>query len=113
MRKGFFLLLTVLTACAGSSARMTQDRYDSIQTGVSMSVVEQDIGQPYAIHNKSGGVKEYEYIERITMGTQLISEQHYYLIVVDGKVMGKYTKQEKAPPYDLIYQDDPNHHWYP
>lgn len=113
MKKTFLIPLVILTACAGSSARMTQDRYDAIQTGVSVKEVQQEVGQPYAVHDKSGGVKEYEYIERITMGSQLISEHHFFLIVVDGRVVGKYSKQEKAPPYDLIYQDDPNHHWYP
>ena len=88
---------------------MTYESYDKIQTGTSIAQVQSDIGKPYAIHNKKGNIVEYEYIERIDTGNNLVAENHYFLIVENGQVVGKYMKQEKSPAYDLIYQDEPNY----
>ncbi len=112
--KPFIIIgLIVCCACSSRASLMTQSEYDTVQTGTPVATLESQIGTPYDIHFKSGGVKEYEYIERITMGNSLVTENHYFIIVVDGKVVGKYMKQEKAPAYHLIYEDDPNHQWYP
>jgi len=103
------ILLLSLTSCFSRPALMTYAEYDTIQTGTPISQLQADIGKPYAIHHKEGGVDEYEYIERINSGNNLIAENHYFLIVKDGKVLGKYLHRERAPAYDLIYQDEPNY----
>lgn len=111
--KKTLLFLIILASCSSRASMMTKSSYEGIQTGTPVTTIEAQVGQPYAIHSKGSGVEEYEYIERITMGNALVTETHYFLIVADGKVVGKYSKQEQSPEYDLIYQDDPNHHWYP
>ncbi len=100
--------LTALTACFSRPALMTHSDYDNIQLGTSIAQVQSEIGKPYSIHHKDG-VDEYEYIERIDSGNNLIAENHYFLIVEDGKVTGKYMTREKPPAYDLIYQEEPNY----
>lgn len=90
---------------------MTSGNYDEIQMGTSISSIEQEYGKPYAVRSKGPGVQEYEYIERIDLGYHLVSENHYFIVVTDGKVVGKYTKRDKPPAYNLIYQEDPN--WTP
>jgi hypothetical protein len=70
--------------------------------------MEQRVGSPYQIRNLKDGEKEYEYIERITMGDEVVEENHYFIIVQDGKVKGKRTTQQTPPAYDLIYDDNPN-----
>jgi hypothetical protein len=106
------LSLLVLAACFSRSAMMTGENFDSIQTGTSIATVESQVGKPYRIHSKGGGREEYEYIERIDMGQCLVSENHYFLIVVNGSVTGKYITREKSPSYELIYIEDPNHPCY-
>ncbi|MBS0607172.1 MAG: hypothetical protein KF898_10835 [Parachlamydiales bacterium] len=104
--------LMLLTACFSRSAAMTGENFDNIQIGTSIASVQSQVGKPYKIHSKGGNKEEYEYIERIDMGQCLVSENHYFLIVVNGQVTGKYIKREKSPSYDLIYIEDPNHPCY-
>jgi hypothetical protein len=92
---------------------MTYTEYDEVQTGTSITKLESQIGKPYSIHTKAGGIEEYEYIERIDSGNNLIAENHYFIIVENGKVTGKYMTRERPPAYDLIYQDEPNYPNYP
>jgi hypothetical protein len=106
------LALLFLAACFSRPALMTYNDYDNIQLGTPIAQVQQEIGKPYAIHHKDG-VDEYEYIERIDTGNNIIAENHYFLIVEDGRVTGKYITRERPPAYDLIYQEEPNYPSYP
>jgi hypothetical protein len=106
-----FLLLgaAFLMGCFSRPALMTGMEYDSVQIGSSIAKLQEEIGKPYAIHAKENGRMEYEYIERIDAGNHLIAENHYFLIVEEGKVVGKYMTRERPPAYDLIYQPEPNY----
>lgn len=88
---------------------VTYAEFSQVQTGASVATIEQTLGSPYAIHEKKGGTTEYEYIERIDGGNGVVAENHYFFIIEEGKVVGKYVKREQAPAYDLIYQDEPNY----
>lgn len=109
MKKFLFLFLLPLASCFSHPAYMTYETYDNVKMGTSIADVQSDLGKPYAIHKKEGGIVEYEYIERIDTGNNLVAENHYFLIVEDGKVTGKYVKREQPPAYDLIYQEQPNY----
>lgn len=112
MAKNLLILLLVLvflTGCFSRPSLMTYAEYDSVQIGSSVDKLQAEIGKPYAIHAKEKGMEEYEYIERINTGNNLIAENHYFLIVQEGKVVGKYMTRERPPAYDLIYQEDPNY----
>ncbi len=91
---------------------MTQESFDTIQVGSSIETVVQSMGEPYSIEEKNG-TEEYTYVERVTNGNQLIYENHYTIVVQNGRVIGKTRTQKKMPGFDLIYQDDPNHNQYP
>jgi len=86
---------------------MTSGRFENIQIGTPVDSIKSEVGSPYAIHSKGGDVEEYEYIERIDMGGRIVSENRYYLIVTDGKVTGKYVKNERAKAFDMIYEESP------
>ena len=107
---GILYFLLILCSCFSRSSLMTYEEFDHVELGTSIATVQSEIGEPYAIHNKKGGAQEYEYIERIDTGTNVVAENHYFLIVQDGKVTGKYVKRERPPAYDLIYQDQPNYY---
>jgi hypothetical protein len=113
--KSFFLVvfLCLLSSCFSRTSMMTRETFDDIAIGTFINEVEEKVGSPYDVHSIEGGKEEYEYIERIDMGNQLISENHYFLIVLNGQVIGKRMSTEKPPNYNLMYQEDPNHYKYP
>lgn len=106
-----FIALLFLTSCFSRSSMMTYETFDQVQVGTSLADLQSQIGQPYAIHHKESG-DEYEYVERINAGNSIIAENHYFLIVQNGKVIGKYMNRERPPAYDLIYQKEPNYPTY-
>lgn len=106
-----FIVVFCLAGCFSNSSMMTYDSYDQVKVGTSIADIREQLGRPYAIHHKDGQ-EEYEYVERIGAGNNLVAENHYFLIVQNGKVVGKYMTREKPPAYDLIYQDEPNYPGY-
>jgi hypothetical protein len=103
-----FFILLLLCACFSHTAMMTRGSYQDIQVGSSIAEVQTKVGEPYAIRKQTDGSDEYEYIERIPLGTEVVEENHYYLLVKNGQVMAKRMNQETPPAYDLIQDDDPN-----
>ncbi|MGE5196434.1 MAG: hypothetical protein ACM3JI_03785 [Anaerolineae bacterium] len=102
------LALALLCSCFSRSSMMTQESFDNVTIGTPIVEVRQKVGEPYSIRSKGGITEEYEYVEKIKMGQQLVSENHYILIVSDGRVVGKREARKRPPAYDLIYQEDPN-----
>lgn len=113
--KIFLLFLSFLffSGCAGRSAVITRQDYDSVLLGCSIYELIGCLGEPYAIHCLRYGGEEYEYIERFSMNSQLAYETHYYIRVVNGQIVSKRICQEMLPAYDLLYQVDPNYPRYP
>jgi hypothetical protein len=109
MAKKFLMLALLLAGCFSRSSMMTYAGYDGVDTGMPIEEVKERMGEPYKVHTTKGGVTEYEYVERMNAGDNLMGENHYFLIVEEGKVVGKYMTRERMPPYDLIYQDQPNY----
>jgi len=106
MRRIFFLLL--LSGCASRHAMMNRDTYASVDIGSPIQQVEKTCGKPYQITSKGGNTDTYEYLERITMGTQTVQVRHYYLVVSNGKVVGKYMRFTETPAiYDELDQESP------
>ena len=108
-KKYLAALLLVCASCSSKSSVITYSEYTSVESGMTVEQMEEKLGKPYAIHNRKDGSQEYEYIERITAGSGTVSENHYFLIVQKGSVTGKYMKSQQSPPYDLIYQEQPNY----
>jgi hypothetical protein len=101
------LALLLLAACA-TGAIMTRSDFDNIQIGTPVSEVVQKYGDPVKVKDNKNGTESYEYIERLPIGEQTVQENNYYLIVRDGKVVGKRYKEELPPSYDELYEEDPN-----
>jgi len=108
--KALLITLTgmMLFGCMTRSAMMTHEHFNDIPIGMSIAKVEAISGKPYAIHTKGPGQAEYEYIEKIDLGSGLIYENHYYLMIVDEVVTKKRYEYETLPSYDFLYSDDPN-----
>ena len=113
MKQGILVLLVTLSSCFSRTAMMTQENYYSIDLGTPVKALEQQVGTPYAVYHLSNGRLEYEYIERINMGNRLLTENHYFLTISDGKVVSKRFTTEQPPAYDLMYESDPNYPTFP
>lgn len=87
--------------------------YNSIMLGTPAPKVVQQYGEPYAVHDRGNGLYEYEYIERVSMNNELMYENHYFLTVVNGQVVGKRFREVTRPGYDQLWQPDPNYPSYP
>lgn len=108
-KKYLVFLLCLCGACSSKSSVITYSEYTSVEAGMTLEQMEEKLGKPYAIHDRKDGSQEYEYIERIDGGSGVASENHYFLIVNKGVVTGKYVTRKQSPPYDLIYQEQPNY----
>jgi hypothetical protein len=103
-----FILLLMLSSCFSRPGLMTEKDFAAVQIGMPYSTIEKDIGQAYTARVIDQHTVEYEYIERVQAGNALVAENHYYILVKDGKVVSKRFSQETAPAYDIIYSQDPN-----
>lgn len=107
MRCLFVFGLIFLLGCATNSEVMTRDKYAEVEIGMKASDIEHRFGKPYQIVSREGDKETYEYIEKITMGNQVIEQRRYYIVIQDGKVVGKYMKFSNPPPFEAIYSEDP------
>lgn len=103
----FLLLLFLLVGCFSRQAVMTRDGYADVATGMSASELQKRYGKPYNIYSKGDEKETYEYIEKIRIGNEVIEQRRYYIVIIDGKVIGKYMKLSNPPPFEAIYSDDP------
>lgn len=107
MKYCLLLIIVLLAGCNTNHEIMTRGGYADVGVGMASTAVEERFGKPYKIYSKGEGSETYEYIEKITMGTQVIEQRRYYIVIENGKVVGKYMKLSNPPPFEAIYSDDP------
>ncbi len=112
MKRLFFLVLLGLASCSGHYQMMGREQFAEIDIGTPQEVVERQYGPPYAIHSHKHDSEILEYIERLDIGTQTVQVKRYFLVVRDGKVIGKYVKVTNPPGYQKIYSDDAFENFY-
>lgn len=107
MKKWIWALpfIMLLAGCMQQKV-MTRDTYASVEPGMSVKDMEKLCGEPYAIHSRDGNSDIYEYIERIYMGSTVVEQRSYFVVVSSGKVVGKYMKFSASPAFDAIYSED-------
>ena len=109
MKKSLVILL-LLTACYCSRSLMTYDEFASIPIGSTPGEVQKEHGRPYAIHSTGAQTEEWEYIERIDVGSNVVMQKHYFLIISHGKVVAKRVETYRMPPYRPTNTTDPFPH---
>ena len=108
MKKFFYpAALMIVTSSCQRQTIMTQKNFAAIEPGMSVSELEKLYGKPYSIHSRDANSEIYEYIERIMIGPETAAQYRYYLIISEGKVVGKYSKYSNPPAFEQIYSDDP------
>ena len=106
--KKLLAFFVVSVCCLAHAPMMTRASFAEIQVGEPVADVIQKVGDPYTVNPQSDGTEEYEYIERIDLGTQTVEENRYFLVIKDGRVVSKSFNQQTPPAYDEIYDGDPN-----
>ena len=104
--KKWILTLLIFAGCTTRGTMMNRDSFADINIGESIEEVVAQYGEPYSIRSRGGDCDIYEYIERVLMGSEVIQQRRYYIVVTKGKVVGKYVKFYNPPAYDQIYTDD-------
>lgn len=96
---GLILPLCLLLIACGHRV-MTLSSYQEVPMGTSDVKLREMVGDPYATHQLKDGKVEYEYIERISMGSNTVEERHYFFVLKNGQVINKYMKSASPPPYN-------------
>lgn len=107
-QKTIFVALCAVTAVCSAAPVMTRGDFNAIELGTPADTVIQNYGEPYSIKSRKDGSQEYRYIEKLSVGDEIVEENNYYLLIKNGKVVSKRYNQELPPAYDEIYDDDPN-----
>lgn len=104
------VVLALLTfGCASRNSTVSRATYDDITIGTSYTDVERELGEPYNVQTIGHNTYEYEYVEKLSLNPGTLIENHYFIVVQNGKVVSKRMQQEKSPAYNQIYQIDPNY----
>jgi len=74
--------------------------FSEVPMGTNTEELKSMMGKPYQVYNKDDGYVEYEYIERLKVGSRTLEERHYFFIIQDNKVIGKRVEQSSPPPFD-------------
>lgn len=100
-----WMALILLTSCACGGRPVTMTTFYDIDISTPAPEVVTQLGKPYAIHQKGDGCVEYEYIERIKIGSRDAEERHYFIMIRDGVVISKRVKQSIPLPYGFDSYD--------
>ncbi|MDX8430717.1 MAG: hypothetical protein SNF33_02790 [Candidatus Algichlamydia australiensis] len=85
---------------------MTREEFASINIGESIEHVVNNYGKPYSVRSRGNDCDIYEYFEHLSMGVTVVQVKRYYIVVRDGRVVGKYVKFANPPGYEQINTDD-------
>lgn len=90
--------LLLLSACGHHV--MTMNCFCDVSIGTSCDELQMMAGKPYQVRQLCSGETEYEYIERLKVGSRTLEERHYFFILRDNKVVGKRVEQSSPPPFE-------------
>lgn len=78
---------------------MNMNAFYDVPVGSTQEEVITTLGKPVAKHKKEDGSIEYEYVERLKIGSRNVNERRYYVLMKDGRVISKRVKQSSPLPY--------------
>jgi hypothetical protein len=90
-----------LAACSSGNHIMTMQSFYDVPVGSTTEELIAGAGEPNRIHQASGGVEEYEYIERMKAGARTLQERHYFFKVQNGRVIEK--RMEQVSPHPIYF----------
>lgn len=94
-----YLTFGLLTACSLGGAMVTMDRFYDVDLSTSKEELVASLGEPYAVREKEDGSIEYEYVERIKIGSRNAEVRSYFIVMKDGVVVSKRVGERSPLPY--------------
>lgn len=92
-------LSILLFSCASGGKVMTADSFSEVSIGMTADDLQKKFGKPYSIKDLGEGEIEYTYIEKIHMGSRVLQERHYLIILKNGRVTATKTRDYSRPAY--------------
>lgn len=90
------LIILILSGCTAGQV-VTQQDFDSVAVGSSISQIQERIGSPYEIERLDNGTEVYHYIERIQVGPNATAQNDFALTVSKGLVVDKKCSYYSPP----------------
>lgn len=103
-----FPICLLFSSCGSSYIGVSRSTFDSIDIGTSSKDIIKQYGSPYKIYSIDINRQEYEYVEKISVGREPISETRYIFTLEKGVVISKRSEKSFPPAYNAIYNEDPN-----
>lgn len=91
--------LFLFVSCSLGGKPVTMDAFYEVDISTPTPQVIALLGQPYAIHKKEDGTLEYEYIERIKIGSRDAETRRYFILIKNGAVVSKRVEGSTPLPY--------------
>ena len=83
---------TLMYSCSMSPI-MTKERYETIQVGSQISLVEAQYGPPCDVEDLENGYEKYVYIQRVDIGGGASEQVHYIFQVLNGRIISKQCQE--------------------
>ena len=103
MKKWAFLIALCISCTSPST--MTVHHFSDLPIGTSTEELQNIAGKPYQINKKEEDAVEYVYVEKLKNGLRTTEERRYYILVRDGRVVGKRMEQSSESPYNINSYD--------
>jgi hypothetical protein len=87
-----------MAACASGNRIVTMNTFYDIPIGATKEEIIAKTGDPAVIRKLDDGIIEYEYVERMRVGSRLMQERYYILVLKDNVVISKRVEQRSPPP---------------
>lgn len=91
--------LLFLLGCSMSGHPVTMDAFYSVDTSATEAQVVAALGKPYTVNKLGDGSIEYEYLERIKIGSRYAETRRYILVMRDGVVVSKRVQRGVPAPW--------------
>jgi len=92
-------LSILLFSCASGGKVMTAEKFSEVSIGMTSDDLNKKFGKPYSIKDLGEGEVEYIYIEKIHMGSRVLQERHYLIILKNERVTSTKTRYYSRPAY--------------
>jgi hypothetical protein len=101
------LILATLVACSFNNTVMTDQNFQGIRNGSSISQVEAKYGAPVTIHHRDGE-NIYEYITTDYQGLEPVRWTRYFFVVDEkGQIKTKYKTLTDEPAFQILQDVSP------
>ncbi len=95
-----FIFLGCIWCMSCGHRVMTMQEFYDVPNQTSSKELKNLMGSPYEVRKKEDGTQEYEYIERIKVGSRTLEERRYIFILKNDRVVSRKVIQDGPTPFE-------------